>query len=151
MKMCSKVFVSRKAFSFLKGTIDDVCRYIFFACYVYGCEACVVCIYMPSKRRRRPSAKDEPDMSLIVCPTSEMLSQKMYAWVFDRLYVSHYIASQLRTSPASSRLLMVRLPDLNSSFTFCGHSDCQIMGPILFRPDVHTSPMPIPQLSESPM
>ena len=92
------------------------------------CEDCVTWMQMPKKRRIRPDAREEPDISLLVHPTSEVLSQKRAAWVFYRLDVRHYSASQLRTSPASSRLLMVRVPDLNSPFTLCGHSYFHMIG-----------------------
>ena len=112
------------------------------------CKACVVWVRMTRKRRIRTDASEEPDLSLIVHPTSEVLSQKRAAWVFYRLDVRHYSASQLITSPASSRLLMVRVPDLNSPFTLCGHSYFQMIGPILFKLDVWTPPMKIPQLPD---
>ena len=51
------------------------------------------------KHRRRPAAREEPDLSLIVHPTVKVLSQKRAAWVFARLGVSYYGDSQLRTSP----------------------------------------------------
>ena len=111
-------------------------------------EACVACMKMPRKRRRRPAASEDPTLSLNSHPTAEVLSKKRAVWVFDSLDVRHSSASQFRTSPASLRSLMMRVTSLNRSSTFCGHSYCHMIGPILFRPDAQIPPMPIPQLSE---
>ena len=115
------------------------------------CEACVACMSIPRKRRRRPAASEDPDHSLNYHPTAEVLFQKRSVWVFDSLDVSHSSASQFRISPARSRPLMVSVPSLNRYFTLCGHSYCHMIGPILFRSDVQTTPVPITQLSEYPM
>ena len=104
------------------------------------CEDCVTWMQMPKKRRIRPDAREEPDISLLVHPTSEVLSQKRNVWIFARLDVRRSISSQLRSIPASSRSLMIRVPALNSSFTLCGDYYCQMIGPILFRPYFHTPP-----------
>ena len=65
------------------------------------CEACVACMCMLSKRRRRPAASEDPNLSLNVHPTAEVLSQNRAAWVFYRLDVKHYSAIQFRTIPDS--------------------------------------------------
>ena len=80
------------------------------------CEACVACMRMPRKHRRRPAANEDPDFSLNNHPTAKVLLQNRSAWVFDSLDVKHSSASQFRTSPAILRLLMVRVPSLNMSF-----------------------------------
>ena len=115
------------------------------------CEACVACMCMPRKRRRRIDANEDPDISLNAHSTAKVLSQKRAAWVFDSLDVRHSSASQFRTSPVSSRSFMVSVPSFKRSFTFCGHSSFHMIGPILFSPDVQTPPVPIPQLYEYPM
>ena len=107
------------------------------------CEACVACMCMPRKRRRRPAASEDPDISLNYHPRAKVFSQKRSAWVSDSLDVSHSISSQFRNSPDSSRLFMVRVYSLNRSFTFCGHSYYHMIGTILCRPDVQTLPVPI--------
>ena len=106
---------------------------------------------MPRKQRRRPATSEDPDIILNVQPTAEVSSHTRAAWVFDKLDVRHTIASQFRTSPARSRLLMVMVTSLNRSFTFCGHSYCHMIGNILFRTDVQTPPVEIPQLFNYPM
>ena len=103
---------------------------------VMRCESCVACIQMNRKRRRRPDAREEPDLRLIVHPTAKVLSQSMAAWLFTSLDVRHSSASQLRTSSASSILFMIKVIALNISFTLSGHYFYQMIGPILFRPDV---------------
>ena len=115
------------------------------------CEACATWMRMPRKRRRRPDASEDPNLSLNIHLTAEVLSQKRSVWVFDRLYVRHSSASQFRTSPSRSRPLMVKVSSLNSSFTFFGHYSFHMIGTILFRPDVQTPHESIPQLSEYPM
>ena len=67
------------------------------------CEACAAWMCMPRKRSRRPAAREEPDLSLIVHPITKVLSQKRSAWIFDKLDVRHYSAIHLITSPAISR------------------------------------------------
>ena len=118
---------------------------------VMRCESCVACIQMNRKRRRRPDASENPDIILNIHPTAEVLSQERAAWVFDRLDVRHSSASQFITIPARSRSLVVRVPSLNRPFTFCSHYYCHMIGPILFRSDVQTPLVSIPQLSEYPM
>ena len=67
------------------------------------CEACVACMSMPRKQKRRPADIEDSDLSLNAQPTAEVLSQKRAAWVFDILDVRHSSAIQFRTSPARSR------------------------------------------------
>ena len=97
-------------------------------------ESCVAWMRIPMKHRRRTAAREETDLSLIVHPTVKVLSQKRAAWVFAWVDVRYYSTIQLRTSPERSISLMVRVTALNSSFTLCGHSSCQMIEPILFRP-----------------
>ena len=99
-------------------------------------DAFFACMRMPRKKRRYLAAREESDLSLILHPTAEVLSQKRAEWVFGRLYVRHSSASQLRTRSDSLISFMVRVPALKSYFTFYGLSSCQMIGPILFRPDV---------------
>ena len=115
------------------------------------CEACFAWMLIPRKRSRRPDDSEDSDLILNDHRTAEVLLHKRAVWVFDRLDVRHSIASQFRTSPFSSRLLMVSVNSLNVYFTLCGHSSCHMIGPILFRSDVQTTPVPITQLSEYPM
>ena len=115
------------------------------------CEACAACVCMPRKRRRCPAASEDANLSLNAHPTAKLLLQKRAAWVFDSFYVSNSSASHFRTSPDISRSLMVSVTSLNSSFTFFGQYYCHMIGPIFFRPDFQTPPVPIPQLSEYPM
>ena len=100
------------------------------------CDSCVAWICMTRKRSRCPAAREEPDLSLIFHPNAEVLTQNRAVCVFSRLDVRHSSASQLRNSPVRSILLMVMLPAVRISFTFCGHYYFQMIGPILFRPDV---------------
>ena len=102
------------------------------------CDSCVAWICMTRKRSRCPAAREEPDLSLIFHPNAEVLTQNRAVCVFSRLDVRHSSASQLRNSPVRSILLMVMLPAVRISFTFCGHYYFQMIGPILFRPDVQT-------------
>ena len=115
------------------------------------CEACVACMQMPRKWRRRPVDSEDPNLILNSHPTAEVLYQKRAVWVLDSLDVRHSSASQFRTIPASSRSFMVRVPSLNRSSTFCDQSSCHMIGPILFMIDAQTPPVPIPQLYEYPM
>ena len=101
-----------------------------------GYEACVAWMRMPRKRRISPAASEDPDITLLVHPTSEVLLRKRDVWVFDILDVRSSSTSQLITIPDSSISLMVRVTSLNRYFTFCCHSYCHMIGTILFRTDV---------------
>ena len=106
---------------------------------------------MPRERMRSTSAREEPDIILIVHPTTEVLSQKRAEWLWVRLDVMNSSASQLITIPVNLSLLMVRVTALKISFTFCINSSCDMIGHILFRPDVQNHPVPITQISEYPI
>ena len=153
MKICSLVFLAANILPFWKARETTSDMSLLYTAILMGvrCEACVLWMRMPRKCRIIPIAREEPYLSLIFHSTAEVLSQNRSAWLFYRLDVSHSSASQLRTSPAILILLMVRLPAFNSYFTLCGHYYCKMIGPILFRPDFQTPPVPIPQLSEYPI
>ena len=99
------------------------------------CDACVAWMRMPRKRRIRPAACEEPDISLIFHPTAEVLSKERDEWARARLDTMHSSAIQVITIPARSISLMVRVHALKISFIFCGHTSCQMIGPIFFRLD----------------
>ena len=101
--------------------------------------ACVSCMRMPMKRRRRSSVREEPNLGLIVHPTAEVLSQNRSTWVWVRLYVMRSSAIQFRTSPFSLRYFILRLAALNSYFNFCVHYNCQMIGLIFLG---HMSRLP---------
>ena len=115
------------------------------------CDACAAWMQMPRKQRVCPAAREESYLSFIVHPTDGVLSQKRDLWVWTRLDMMHSSSGQLRDIPDSSGLLMIRVPALKSSFNFCGNPSCQMIGPILFKPDSQNPPAPILQLSEYPM
>ena len=94
------------------------------------CDAFSACMSMSKKQKRCSDAKEEPDSSLNVHPAAEVLSQKRDAWLWVRLEVMHYSAIRLRTRPARLISFILRVPDVNISFTICGHSSCQMIGPI---------------------
>ena len=112
------------------------------------CGDFVAWMHMPRKRRSSPITRYEPDRSLNVHPTDEVLSQNRDAWLRERLEVIHSIASQLRTGPSRLISCMVIVADMKISFTVCGHYSCQIIGSILLRLYFHNPPVLIPQLSE---
>ena len=153
LKICSEVFVSSEELPFFKGTETTSAMSLSLPDIMMGvrCEACVACMRITRKQRRRPATSEDPDISLNVHPTDKLLSQKRAAWVFDILDVRHSSARQFITSPARLRSLILRVPSLNMSFTFCGQYYCHMICPILFRTHLQTTPVPITQLSEYPM
>ena len=132
LKICSEVIVRSKELPFLKARETNFSMSLSYTDIMMGvrCDNCVAWMRMPRKWRRRPASREKPDLILIVHLTAEVLSQKKAAWVWERLGVIHSSTIQFLTSPFISRLSMVRVPNMKSSFT------CQIIGPILFVPDV---------------
>ena len=70
LKILSEVIVCVEAFSFLRGTGDDIFHIIFFPAILIGmkCDAFVACMRMPRKRRMCPAARRNSIAALTSTP-----------------------------------------------------------------------------------